>query len=293
MATSKGQVTLRGRFPSGSVVKLVKVKHEGVLRAAGGKEIATGTVGDDGSVTFGKDVEVGGRYFVTGYVDGFPLEVRARGGKAGDESAVLSQPPVTADRTRLADGTFLDEPPEQHQAAGFGGVGPAPGQHQVPKGTPQRSDTPRGTAHPVDVNEKAPYPSQSDVGKDVPQRSSTELGQATPIVHDVPASQEDSNGIPQRSDTPLGVVTPIPAGDAVQAQLDRESADAKAAIGEPGKAAALPAKAASKSAPRKRASAKKPAKKSRAKATAAKSTRKTSAAKKPAAKTTSTRKKGK
>lgn len=241
MATGKGQVTLRGRFRPGTDVRLVQVRDERVLRAEGGVEVGTATVDDGGAVQFSSGVDVGGRYLVCGYVDGFPLEVRARGREAGDDSELLTQPPIGPDRVRLGDGSWSDERPAAEDA-GFGGVGPAPGQHQVPAGTVQRSDTWRGTAHPVDPGERAPYPGQEDVKKGTVQRSDTGIGQATPVVHDVPASQRDVKaGTVQRSSTLEGVATPIPAGDAVEAQKTREAADTKAGIGDPGKAAALPA----------------------------------------------------
>lgn len=240
MATAKGQVTLRGRFRPGTEVRLVKVRDEAVLRSEGGKEVATATVDESGTVQFKSGVQVGGRYFVVGQVEGGPLEVRARGRAADDPGEVLSQAPVTADRTRLADGTFVDEAPEREKA-GFGGVGPAPGQHQAPEGTVQRSDTPRGSAHPHDPEEQAPYPRQEDVPDTVAQRSDTPTGMATPIVHDAPVAQGDVKaGTWQRSDTPAGVATPIPKGDAIAAQEMRESADTKAGVGEPVKAAAAP-----------------------------------------------------
>jgi hypothetical protein len=217
----------------------VKVSDESVLRSAGGEVVDSGTVDDDGSVTL-RGLDKGERGFIRGNNGGFPLEIRVTGRDSADDDAGLAQAPVVTDRTRLSDGTFVDEAPEKGDA-GFGGVGPAPGQHQVPKGTVQRSDTPRGTAHPVDTDEKAPYPSQDDVDDGTVQRSDTDSGQATPIAHEAPLSQEDVNAPTlQRSDTPLGTATPIPKGDAVQAQLDREAADTKAAVGEPVKAAAAP-----------------------------------------------------
>jgi hypothetical protein len=240
---ASGQVVLNGRFKAGTEVRLVKVRDESVLRAEGGEEVATATVDDGGRVEFKRGVEVGARYFIVGQVDGFPLEVRARGREAGDESAVLEQPPIGPDRRKLADGRFVDELGDREKTPSSA-VGPAPGQHQVAKGVQQRSDTPLGVATPVDPDEQAPYPGQDDVKKSTDQRSDTERGQATPVVHQAALPQSEDGG-PQRSDTERGVATPIPAGDAVQAQLDRESAGTKAAIGEPVKAAALPEDAAS------------------------------------------------
>jgi hypothetical protein len=253
---SKGVVTLNGRFRPGTEVRLVKVRDETVLRSEGGEEVGTAKVDKHGQVKF--DAEPGARYFIVGHIDGFPVEVRARGNKADDDNSTLAQAPIAYTRVKLADGSFADERPEKRDA-GFGGVGPAPSLDQVPAGTPLRSDTGRGYAHPVDSEELAPYPPQSEFEGEE-QRSATPEGQATPVGHQVPVSQEDvKEGTLQRSDTELGVATPIPAGDAVQAQEVRESAETKASVGEPVKAAAAPLDAAKA---RKRAAKKSAAKKS-------------------------------
>lgn len=240
MATQKAQVTLRGRFRAGTRVRLVEVKDESVLRAEGGKLLDVKRVDEDGQVRFTKDVKKGGRYFVVGNVDGQPLEVRARGNTAEEESAVLGQAPVQPDRVRLADGSFADETPERQKTPSRE-VQPAPRQDQVADGVVQRSDTPRGSAHPVDPEETLPYPRQEDVPDGVVQMSDTETGQATPIQSAVSMRQEDvPDNVVQRSSTATGVATPIPKGDAVRAQQEKESADAKAMRGEPVRAAAEP-----------------------------------------------------
>jgi hypothetical protein len=267
MASTSGQVTLHGRFAPGTQVRLVKVRDESVLRAEGGKEVATATVDDDGRVQFKSGVEVGGRYFICGHDRGEPREVRVRGSRADDESTVLSQQPVGNVAVKTAGGAEIDvfgrvTAPEREKAPGPE-VAPGPAQHQVPEGTVQRSDTPLGFATPVDPGEVLPYPAQRDTGKSDVQRSDTEAGQATPIPPAHPERQEDvqDGELLQRSDTPHGVTTPIPSGDAVQAQLERDSSAAKAMRGEPVKAAARtpekPAKGASKAPARKRSSAKK------------------------------------
>jgi hypothetical protein len=267
MASTSGQVTLHGRFAPGTQVRLVKVRDESVLRAEGGKEVATATVDDDGRVQFKSGVEVGGRYFICGHDRGEPREVRVRGSRADDESTVLSQQPVGNVAVKTAGGAEIDvfgrvTAPEREKAPGPE-VAPGPAQHQVPEGTVQRSDTPLGFATPVDPGEVLPYPAQRDTGKSDVQRSDTEAGQATPIPPAHPERQEDvqDGELLQRSDTPHGVTTPIPSGDAVQAQLERDSSAAKAMRGEPVKAAARtpekPAKGASKAPTRKRSSAKK------------------------------------
>jgi hypothetical protein len=85
MASSKGQVTLRGRFSPGDVVTLTKVAGPHVLRPEGGEEIETQTVTEEkdaprvGYVRFSKGVEIGARYFIHGLHDGRPQEVRITG----------------------------------------------------------------------------------------------------------------------------------------------------------------------------------------------------------------------
>lgn len=236
----QGSVKLSGRFPPGTEVRLVKVRDERALRSEGGEEVGTAKVDEDGVVEFTSGVEVGARYFICGYEDVGYREVRARGREKGDVAEIIEQPPIGFDRVRLSDGTFLDEPPKQHQTTPEREVGPAPGQHQVAKGVVQRTDTPRGTAHPVDPAEQTPYRRQEDVPDGTVQMTDTDTGRATEIVQSVQRQEEVAAGTLQRSDTPHGVAYPIPPGDAVQTQLDRESAAAKESRGEPGRAATEP-----------------------------------------------------
>jgi hypothetical protein len=239
-----GQITLRGRFSPGSQVRLVRVDGEHVLRAEGGEEVATKKVDDDGCVEFTTGVDVNARYFIVGQHQGFPLEVRARGRAKDDPSEVLENAPTPRERVRLSDGSWADEAPEQHRKATYAEGAPHLAQTDVPKGTPQRSDTPRGSAHPLDPEEPTPYPSQEEErftkGK-VPQMSDTPLGMATPIDLGIAQRQEDvKKGTPQRSDTPTGVATPIPQDGPVAAQEEKEASETKAKRGEPVKAAAAP-----------------------------------------------------
>lgn len=252
---SSGQVTLRGRFSPGDVVTLVRVDGEHVLRSEGGEEIETQTVGEEkdvpgvGYVRFSKDVEVGARYFIRGLTDGVPIELRIRGRDKDDPSEVFEQAPIRPDRTRFSDGSFIDSPPTKESAPDIL-AGQADIRH-VKKGTVLRSDTPRGSAHPVDVDEKVPKRRQEDVAKGTVQMSDTRPrevdgqtvgggGEATELVIG-PQRQEDvPKGVVQRSATPTGVATPIPAGDAVQQAKDRESSFAKETRGEPVKASADP-----------------------------------------------------
>jgi hypothetical protein len=250
-------VTLRGRFPKGSIVTLVEVAGAHVLRAEGGEEIETRTVGEENGasvVQFSKGVREGARYFVTGLIDGRPEEVRATGREEGD-AAVLEQAPIGPDRVRLSDGSWADEAPPKRDVPKQE-VGPDLGQDQVPEGTPQRSDTWRGTAHPHDPKEPVPYRDQRDVAEGTQQMSDTRPrevdgqvvgggGQATEIVQSL-QRQEDVHGVAQRSDTLTGQAAPLPAGDALEAQQSKESSRAKESRGERGAAEPIAQPAVSK-----------------------------------------------
>jgi hypothetical protein len=240
---AKGKTTLRGRFPKGNLVSLREVPDAGTLRSTPEQEVDTKTVNDDGEVTFSTDV--GTRYIAFAYVNGAPLEVRVTGRETDDPNALMTQPPIGPDRIRLSDGSFSDEEPKRVAKDDLPmEAAPELSQQMVPRGTRQRSDTPRGTAHPVDTDEPAPYEAQENVADDVKQLSDTETGAAARIAVG-PQRQEDvPAGVWQRSHTPTGVATPIPGGGAVKAQETKESSLAKEMRGEPGRAAAEPLRTA-------------------------------------------------
>lgn len=101
-------VRVAGRFPAGAVVALVAVEGPGALRSEGGSTVARARVDTEGAVQFdGLEAEVGSSYFVTGYRDGQPVEVRAV--SVDDPAdAVSAQLPVQGDPTVLSDGTVLE-----------------------------------------------------------------------------------------------------------------------------------------------------------------------------------------
>ena len=239
---AKAKTTLRGRFSPGSQVGLYEVEHAGVLRAEGEPD-TTAEVDKNGEVSF--SLEEGKRYIAQTYDRGEPRSVRLTG-RSGDEDVALEQPPVQPDRVRLSDGTWADEEPKRVSKDDLPPLEAAPNlaQNQVPAGKKQRSDTPRGTAHPVDPDEPTPYEAQENVDDDVKQMSDTETGRATRIAVG-PQRQEDvPAGVWQRSDTPTGVATPIPGGGPVAAQEMKESSLAKEMRGTPGQAATAPLKVA-------------------------------------------------
>jgi hypothetical protein len=97
MATA--QARLAGRFPPGTDVRLVEVSSAAALRAEGGREVDSQTVGDDGVVTFSKGVEVGRRYFVVGLVGRGAArgpDPRERGGGRGERAGSDQPGPCAA-----------------------------------------------------------------------------------------------------------------------------------------------------------------------------------------------------
>jgi hypothetical protein len=87
-------------------------------------------------VTFASGVEFGARYIAVGIRDRHPLEVRARGEQS---DAAAPQPPLWPDR------------PHRLRAPGEDATAETNSQRQEDvNGVRQRSDTPTGTATPVD-----------------------------------------------------------------------------------------------------------------------------------------------
>ena len=223
MAKQSGQVTLRGRFAPGDVVRLVKVAGPHTLRGEGGEEIDTQDVQEDednprvGFVQF-KGLEPGERYLVCGHTSGSYLEVRVTGREADDDQEAFDQAPVGPDRVRLGDGSYLDELPEKIDA---GDVSVAPADIRAARGEQLRSDTPRGEAHPVDPEERAPKRRQEDLEGEVQQMSDTRPreedgvifgggGEAAESVIGAQRQEDVPEGVQQRSDTPTGVATILP-----------------------------------------------------------------------------------
>jgi hypothetical protein len=152
---AKGSVKLAGRFRPGTRVRYVKVDGPHVLRAPEGADSKDGEVDDNGEVEF-TGLEVGERGFIVGNIDGQPREARTTTRAQDDPNTVLTgyDPYALYDRVKLSDGSFLDEPPKQNQDQEVPEGATWLGQHQVPKGTLQRSDTPRGSAHVISREER-------------------------------------------------------------------------------------------------------------------------------------------
>lgn len=191
MASKAGAVTLRGGFAPGTRVRLVKVDGPEVLRPPDGAEhVDEQVVDDDGCVEFSKGVEVDGRYFAVAIDrDGYRT-VRLRGRAKDDPNTVLEGGGVQADRVKLSDGSYLDEPPEQHQDPDVPEGATWLGQHQVPKDVIQRSNTPRGSAAIISAEEL-----------ERAQRGHRKQEPTEPIVEAVEES-EDPETAPARTSKP-------------------------------------------------------------------------------------------
>jgi hypothetical protein len=236
----QGKVRLNGRFSPGTVVRLVKVDGAATLRADGDGGEATQVVDKDGQVEF--PAEVAARYLIVGYQNGFPLEVRVTGREASDVNSEVFQAPVRPDRVRLGDGSWADEAPERVKRSDqppFEGA-PHAAQGFVAEGTVQRSDTPRGSAHPHDPEEPSPLPDISSRGKGQVLMSDTPMGTLHPAEVGAQRQEDVPAGTWQRSDTPTGVATPLPSGGPVKAQREKESSEARSKRGTPQQAAAEP-----------------------------------------------------
>lgn len=157
MAT-KGSITLRGRFSPDSSVRLVKVDGPHVLRPGPGDEtVDTQKVDKDGTLKFSKGVDVDGRYFAVGQVNGQPVEVRLRGRNDDDPGHLAGYEPVGPERARLGvggSGGWADEAPSREKGEEVPEGATWQAQHDVAKGTLQRSDTPRGAAAVISAEER-------------------------------------------------------------------------------------------------------------------------------------------
>lgn len=159
MADSRsGSIHLRGRFPAGTEVRLVRVEGPHVMRPGAQHEtVDTQTVDKDGALKFSKGVKVGERYFASGYVNGQPRDVRLTGQADPDEGFLTGYEPVQPDRVRLGaggSGGFADEEQPRNDAKAVPDGATWLAQDQVPKNTLQRSDTIRGSAHPISADER-------------------------------------------------------------------------------------------------------------------------------------------
>lgn len=190
MATGKAQVTLHGRFPAGTRLRLVPRNSD--FFNPPGVAVATAKVDKDSKATFG-GLEDGAPFWVAAEVDGQwrSAAVTAKVPVAPKERT--DRPSTEEARPQQAPGSTA-EPDDSKVPKG---ENPAPHvrQQDVPKGTVQRSDTPLGQATPKDPDELQPKLPQSEVPAGVFQRSDTPLGEATII----PAAELENGPKPKAS----------------------------------------------------------------------------------------------
>lgn len=157
-SSSKAGIRLRGRFPAGTEVRLVKVAGPHVMRPGVADEtVDTQTVDEDGGLEFSKGVEEGERYFAVANVDGFPREVRLTGKADPEESLLSGYEPVLPERAKLGIGGiggWSDEPQPRDEGEKVPEGATWVAQDQVSEGTLQRSDTLRGSAAIVSEDER-------------------------------------------------------------------------------------------------------------------------------------------
>lgn len=122
-----GVVICNGKFPAGSVVRLVRVVDERVLRAEGGDEVDVRVVAADGSLGFDQGIEVGGRFFAVGYALGAPLEVRCVGEDADAVDPSALQAPVQREEGAVGTSNTPAVKSAPLPSAADLGVGLAPG----------------------------------------------------------------------------------------------------------------------------------------------------------------------
>lgn len=111
---SDGVVVISGVFTPGSVVTLVKVPSERVLRAEGGEEVERRVADENGTVGFA-GLELGDRFFATAYIDGVFVEKRAVAIERDTNSAELLQasPAPIASKLGVAGETVEPVPPAE------------------------------------------------------------------------------------------------------------------------------------------------------------------------------------
>lgn len=88
-----GVVVVAGVFPPGSVVTLIQVPDETVLRPEGHDTVGTRLVDEFGNVGF-DGLTIGDRFFARGYVNGNYTLVRCRAVDADAPDSELIQPPI-------------------------------------------------------------------------------------------------------------------------------------------------------------------------------------------------------
>lgn len=242
MAAAKAQITLRGRFPAGESVRLVRRVSDSYTE---GPAVKRAKVSKDSVLEF-KGLEHLSKWWAVAEIDG---QVRAvavtakdpallgdaglaatRAATAaqfrGQAQAQADQARKAAEKDPLAASPALGGPdPTRQIVTGPRGSGNARAQQDGPvkltrpDGTADSTFSGFMSAKPSDAvpGEPQPHPRQEDAG-DAAQRSNTLTGQATPVAEPLPRQDEepfDAGKVAQRSDTPQGTAVPKPEGEPV------------------------------------------------------------------------------
>lgn len=111
-----GIALVAGIFQPKSVVGIYDVPDETVLRAEPYQLVENRVVDDAGNVGF-DGLEVGGRYFVQGYVEGRPVSVRVTAlDSEAPEAEPLGQPPISPTPQNVGTQEELQPGPDPHPA---------------------------------------------------------------------------------------------------------------------------------------------------------------------------------
>lgn len=247
MAAAKAQVTIHGRFPAGTRVRLVPRNSD--FFNPPGAAVAAAKVDKSSEVTF-SGLEDGAPFWVAAEIDGSWRSAAVTAKVPAEPKKRMPRPSTEDARPQQAPGAVA-EPDDSKVAKGETDPAPHMRQQDVPKGTVQRSDTPLGMATPIPDGEHSPTVPQSALKKGTVQRSDTPLGEASPIppgeLDVAPAPEQDDVKGLQRSDTPEGTAAPKPRGTSRRARTDaakaKDSSVVKAAAPKkPGGAAKAAAK---------------------------------------------------
>ncbi len=236
-----GVVCVAGVFGAGSVVTLIQVPDERVLRPEGHEVIGQRIVDDAGNVGF-DGLEVGGRYFVTGYVNGTYTLCRCLGVEAGAPDSELAQPPIqpTPQSIGTQEAKDVVVPPALPDGAAdlATGVPPAadpanpsttpeadePGEHELPADEvePVQSDAlPQGAgttpSESAGVGDQAGSPSEDqgapsvEAAAQVPQGTSGAVWTTVPPVDPTVTASEPVSSSPAGPGLPTSDATASPS----------------------------------------------------------------------------------
>lgn len=199
-----GIVVVAGVFQPGSVVTLWAVPDERVLRPEGHDEIGKRIVDDAGNVGW-DELAIGGRFLVTGYVNGLYVIVRARAvdGQAPDTELLQAPVQPTPQTVGTQESKLPPEPPAPPENA-----------EQLPVGLPD------GVKSNV-LGEAAPGAAQAPPSEPEP----APLPPASPAAEPAPAEAGEPTAAGQG---------PVPEGGGAAAP---EAPAAEQAAGQPAEAA--------------------------------------------------------